>query len=85
MLATFVSTGRSLTLCSTAWPSGLSVAASWDVEAISAWGTAMGYEFAQKVGWGGAELAGEVSGAEMPELWQGQSRVSRKQGPLIPR
>eukprot|EP00730_Choanoeca_flexa_P009428 TRINITY_DN12646_c4_g1_i1.p1 TRINITY_DN12646_c4_g1~~TRINITY_DN12646_c4_g1_i1.p1 ORF type:complete len:687 (+),score=167.95 TRINITY_DN12646_c4_g1_i1:2334-4394(+) len=33
---------------STAWPSGLTVAATWDVEAVGAWGTAMGKEFYQK-------------------------------------
>ncbi len=29
----------------TAWPSGLSMAASWDVAAMSEWGTGMGKEF----------------------------------------
>ena len=33
---------------STAFPSGLTVAATWDVEMAAAWGNAMGAEFAGK-------------------------------------
>ena len=32
----------------TAWPSGLAMAATWDVDAVSAWGEAMGREFRAK-------------------------------------
>lgn len=33
---------------STAWPSGLTIGATWDVEAAQAWGKGMGEEFAGK-------------------------------------
>ena len=33
---------------STAWPSGLTIAASWDKEAVEAWGAGMGKEFKAK-------------------------------------
>ena len=33
---------------STCWPSGLSVAATWDLNAATAWGTAIGEEFVGK-------------------------------------
>ena len=33
---------------STAWPSGLTIAASWDVQAVYEWGSAMGKEFYDK-------------------------------------
>ena len=33
---------------STAWPSGLTIAASWDVDAVEEWGAGMGKEFYAK-------------------------------------
>ena len=33
---------------STAWPSGLTIAASWDVDAVYEWGAGMGKEFYDK-------------------------------------
>ena len=33
---------------STAWPSGLTIAASWDVDAVFEWGAGMGKEFYDK-------------------------------------
>ncbi len=38
---------------STCWPSGLTMAATWDVNLMHAWGVAMGQEFAAKGAWGG--------------------------------
>lgn len=41
-------TAKELSGTSTAFPSGLTVAATWDVDAAAAWGAAMGEEFAGK-------------------------------------
>ena len=39
---------RQLPGSTTSWPSGLTMAASWDLEALQEWGTGMGKEFRAK-------------------------------------
>ena len=47
---------------STCWPSGLTMAATWDVNLMHAWGVAMGQEFAAKGAWGGGWGGGRGGG-----------------------
>ena len=55
----------------TAWPSGLTMAATWDPEAVLAWGDGMGREFYAK----GANVQGGDSTMRSPQGHHGKVTI----------